>query len=56
MSARTHRIRRRLQGLAFLVVLALLLGLSVAIYNKAFTDVAMVTLQPRETGRSAQLP
>ena len=37
-------IRRRLQGLAFLVVLALLLGLAVAAYQKAFTSVARVTL------------
>ena len=47
-------IRRRLQGLAFLVVLVLLLGLSVAIYNKAFTDVAMVTLQTDTAGSQLQ--
>jgi virulence factor Mce-like protein len=54
MSAGTHRIRRRLQGLAFLVVLALLLGLSVAIYNKAFADVATVTLETDTAGNQLQ--
>jgi virulence factor Mce-like protein len=47
-------MRRRLQGLAFLVVLALLLGLSVAIYNKAFTDVAMVKLETDTAGNQLQ--
>jgi virulence factor Mce-like protein len=47
-------IRRRIQGLAFLVVLALLLGLSVALYNKAFTDVAMVTLETDTAGSQLQ--
>jgi virulence factor Mce-like protein len=47
-------IRRRLQGLAFLVVLALLLGLSVAIYQKAFTEVAMVTLETDTAGSQLQ--
>ena len=47
-------MRRRLQGLAFLVVLALLLGLSVAIYQKAFTDVAMVTLETDTAGNQLQ--
>ncbi len=48
------RIRRRLQGVAFLVVLALLLGLSVAVYNKAFTEVAMVTLETDSVGNQLQ--
>ena len=47
-------IRRRMQGLAFLVVLALLLGLSVALYKKAFTDVAMVTLETDTAGSQLQ--
>jgi virulence factor Mce-like protein len=47
-------IRRRLQGVAFLVVLALLLGLSVATYKKAFTEVAMVTLQTDTVGNQLQ--
>jgi virulence factor Mce-like protein len=50
----TGRIRRRLQGVAFLVVLALLLGLAVATYNKAFTDVAMVTLETDTAGSQLQ--
>jgi virulence factor Mce-like protein len=54
MSTRTRVIRRRLQGLAFLVVLALLLGLSVAVYRKAFTDVATVTLQTDTAGNQLQ--
>jgi virulence factor Mce-like protein len=54
MSARTRRIARRLQGLAFLVVLALLLGLSVAVYRKAFTDVATVTLETDTAGNQLQ--
>src|SRR3954452_13664629 len=49
-SARGHTIRRRLQGVAFLVVLAALLGLSVAFYNKTFADVATVTLKTDTAG------
>jgi virulence factor Mce-like protein len=47
-------IRRRVQGLAFLVVLALLLGLSVATYKKVFTEVARVTLQSDTAGNQLQ--
>jgi virulence factor Mce-like protein len=47
-------IRRRIQGVAFLVVLALLLGLSVALYNKAFTEVARVTLEADTAGSQLQ--
>jgi virulence factor Mce-like protein len=47
-------IRRRLQGLAFLVVLALLLGLAVAAYQKAFTSVARVTLETDTAGNQLQ--
>ena len=46
-------VRRRLQGVAFLVVLVLLLGLAVAQYNKTFADVAHVTLQDRHRGQPA---
>src|SRR4051794_1840421 len=49
-STRGRTVRRRLQGVAFLVVLAALLGLSVAFYNKAFTDVATVTLEADTVG------
>src|SRR5215212_6347958 len=54
MSSTGALIRRRLQGVAFLVVLALLLGLSVATYNKAFTEVAHVTLQTDTAGNQLQ--
>ena len=47
-------IRTRLQGVAFLVVLALLLGLAVAQYNKAFADVARVTLEADTAGNQLQ--
>jgi len=47
-------IRTRIQGLAFLVVLATLLGLSVATYNKAFTTVARVTLHTDTAGNQLQ--
>ncbi|MGY1742390.1 MULTISPECIES: MCE family protein [unclassified Blastococcus] len=52
--ARGAVVRRRLQGLAFLVVLALLLGLTVALYNKAFVDVARVTLETDTAGNQLQ--
>ena len=42
----SKKVRIRIQGLAFLVVLALLLGLAIATYQKAFTPVASVTLEP----------
>jgi virulence factor Mce-like protein len=47
-------IRRRVQGVAFLVVLAMLLGLSVAMYRKAFTEVARVTLETDTAGSQLQ--
>jgi virulence factor Mce-like protein len=47
-------VRRRLQGVAFLVVLALLLGLSVATYKKVFTEVARVTLEADTAGNQLQ--
>jgi virulence factor Mce-like protein len=51
---RVATIRRRLQGLAFLVVIALLLGLAVAEYQKAFTAVARVTLKTDTVGNQLQ--
>jgi len=42
--------RRRLTGVVFLVVIAGLLALSVAIYNKAFTKVVEVSLHTDSTG------
>ncbi|RBY93104.1 MCE family protein [Blastococcus sp. TF02A-30] len=49
-SGRGAVLRRRIQGLAFLVVLVTLLGLAVATYNKAFTDVVEVTLETDTAG------
>jgi phospholipid/cholesterol/gamma-HCH transport system substrate-binding protein len=49
-SARSVTARRRLAGVAFLLVLALLLWLSVALYQKKFTPVAMVTLYTGSAG------
>lgn len=53
-SARGAVVRRRVQGLAFLVVLALLLGLAVATYQKAFASVATVTLKTDTAGNQLQ--
>jgi virulence factor Mce-like protein len=53
-SNRAKVIRVRVQGLAFLVVLALLLGLAVATYNKAFTEVATVMLETDTVGNQLQ--
>jgi phospholipid/cholesterol/gamma-HCH transport system substrate-binding protein len=47
-------VRQRLQGLAFLVVLALLLGLAVAQYQKAFSGAVQVTLQVDTIGNQLQ--
>jgi virulence factor Mce-like protein len=53
-SKRAATIRRRLQGLAFLVVLVLLLGLAVAQYQHAFASVARVTLKADTVGNQLQ--
>ncbi|MEU7305814.1 MCE family protein [Streptomyces sp. NPDC007206] len=45
-----HRTRLRLYGIAFLAVLALLLSLSVAVYQQAFTSVVPVTLEAGTLG------
>jgi phospholipid/cholesterol/gamma-HCH transport system substrate-binding protein len=42
--------QRRLAGVAFLLVLALLVWLSIALYQKKFTPVAMVTLYTSSAG------
>ena len=47
-------LRRRLQGLAFLVVLVLLLGLAVAQYQKAFSGAVEVTLKTDTIGNQLQ--
>lgn len=49
-SARLKRYRTRLLGLVFLVVLAALVGLSIAAYRQVFTSVTMVTLDTDHTG------
>jgi phospholipid/cholesterol/gamma-HCH transport system substrate-binding protein len=43
-------VRRRIAGLVFLLVLALLVWLSVALYDKKFTPVALVTLRADTVG------
>lgn len=50
MSGAAETTRRRLAGLVFLVVLALLVWLSVAVYNKEFTDTATVTVETGSVG------
>jgi virulence factor Mce-like protein len=45
-----HRTRLRLYGIAFLAVLGLLLSLSVAVYQQAFTSVVPITLQAGTLG------
>jgi phospholipid/cholesterol/gamma-HCH transport system substrate-binding protein len=49
------KARRRLTGLAFLVVMALLVWLSVALYQKRFTPVATVTLYTSSIGNEMHL-
>ncbi len=44
------KLRRRLAGLAFLAALGLLVWLSVAVYDKRFVPVAMVTLETDSAG------
>jgi phospholipid/cholesterol/gamma-HCH transport system substrate-binding protein len=49
-SARWFKVRRRSVGVVFLLVLAFLIWLSLALYNKTFTAVDMVTLHTSSTG------
>jgi phospholipid/cholesterol/gamma-HCH transport system substrate-binding protein len=44
------KTRQRLAGVVFLALLALLAGISVAVYNKEFTPATMVTLYTDSTG------
>ncbi len=44
------KVRRRLIGVAFLMVICLLVWLSIAVFQKKFTDVAMVTLRTSSVG------
>jgi phospholipid/cholesterol/gamma-HCH transport system substrate-binding protein len=45
-----HKTRRRLVGVVFLLVFALLIWLSIALYGKQFTPVALVTLDAGSVG------
>lgn len=57
-SGHEHRIRRRLQGLGMIVVIAGLVGLSVVIYNKSlpWQHVVPVTLQAQRIGHQLIVP
>jgi phospholipid/cholesterol/gamma-HCH transport system substrate-binding protein len=48
-------VKRRLLGLTFLVVIAGLVSLSIAIYNKVFTPTVNVTLKAQHTGNELLL-
>ncbi|HWE89905.1 MAG TPA: MCE family protein [Pseudonocardiaceae bacterium] len=49
-SGALFKTRRRIIGVAFLVVLAMLIWLSIALYNKQFAPEVMVTLETSSTG------
>jgi phospholipid/cholesterol/gamma-HCH transport system substrate-binding protein len=49
-------VRLRLSGVAFLVVIGLLVALTVALYQKAFTPVVKVTLQADRIGNQLSAP
>jgi phospholipid/cholesterol/gamma-HCH transport system substrate-binding protein len=49
-------LKRRLSGVLFLVVLAGLIGLTIALYQKAFTDVVTVTLEADTAGNQLSAP
>lgn len=51
-----HEVALRTYGVVFLVVLALLVGLSVAIYDKTFVHVVHVTLQTDRVGNQLAPP
>ena len=51
-----HQVLLRTYGVVFLVVLALLVGLTVAIYNKTFVNVVHVTLQTDRVGNQLAPP
>ncbi|MGP3952861.1 MCE family protein [Streptomyces sp. 7N604] len=54
--ARTPGGKLRLYGIVFIVVLGLLLALTVAIYQKAFTPSVPITLQATTTGNQLEPP
>ena len=49
-------VRLRLSGVAFIVVIAALVGLTIALYQKAFTPVVRVTLQADRIGNQLSAP
>jgi phospholipid/cholesterol/gamma-HCH transport system substrate-binding protein len=49
-SGLSQRVRYRLYGLAFMLVVAMLLALTVAMFNKAFTPVIRVTVRSDRAG------
>jgi virulence factor Mce-like protein len=49
-------VRLRLSGVAFIVVIGLLVALTVALYQKAFTPVVKVTLQADRIGNQLSAP
>ena len=55
-TGRSAVIRQRLAGITFLLVIAGLVGLTVAIYSKAFTPVVRVTLQAGTAGNQLSAP
>src|SRR5262249_61541066 len=55
LSPAQDKVRRRLVGVVFLLVFALLVWLSVALYNKQFTPAAMVTLYTGAVGSEMHL-
>ncbi len=54
-SAEWVKLRRRLVGVVFLLVFALLIWFSLALYNKQFTPVSMVTLYTDSVGNEMHL-
>jgi virulence factor Mce-like protein len=51
-----QKVMLRIYGVVFLVVIALLVALTVAIYNKTFVDVVHVTLQTDKVGNQLAPP
>src|SRR3954469_11735403 len=58
LSDRSLRVKRRLQGVAFLAVVAALLGLTIAIYNKSlpWQSTDQVILQADRAGNQLVVP
>ncbi len=49
-------VRRRLSGVAFIVIVALLIALTVALYQKAFTSIVRVDLKTDRIGNQLSAP